>query len=146
MRPVAETAGSDGHVLDGAPETEAHLASVGIDGAEMTGGVGKELDAPLAHAEQPRLRVVGIARQDGGGHERQRALVTAVAPVSPGLERRPAVDVSQRALLPRANAQTAGDHDDGSTGGQAGGPEETTTGRPGVYGVGGRVRRASPSM
>ena len=104
-----------------------HLPAEGIDRAEMAGGVGEELDVPLADAEQPGLGIVRIAREDRGGDEAERALVTAAAPVAPGLERRPRVEVPEHALRPRPPAQPAGGQDDRAPGGTAGSPEEAST-------------------
>src|SRR5437660_12472499 len=111
----------------------------------MAGGIGEELDVPLADAEQPRLRVVRIAREDRGGDEGERALVTSAAPVAPGLERRSSVEVPKHALRPRPHAEPTGGHDQRAPGGKAGRPEEAPTAerlRDGSH----RSRRRCPAV
>ncbi len=113
-RLVAVGAGGARHVLDRAAEADVQLAQVGIEGAQVPGGIGEERHPCGTHLEEPRLRVVGVGGEDAGPHQRQRPLGRVAAPGGPGLVGRPA-PAREHALLARAPGHSPGGQDGDGT-------------------------------
>src|SRR5258706_236036 len=84
------------------------FAQIRVGRADVSLGVGMQLDLRIGYLEKPRLSVMRAGGQNRGAHQRERSIVSSFAPVLPRLVSRSLTD-AEDSLIP--GAPDASTHD-----------------------------------